>query len=51
MWLKSDICCVLLSIIAYTANLQETLAVTAGNLRAIVVKLAIIDVVLMLSVH
>ena len=41
----------LLSIISYTANLQEALAVTARDLCAIVVELAIIDVILMLSVH
>ena len=41
----------LLSIISHTANLQEALAVTARDLCAIVVELAIIDVILMLSVH
>ena len=41
----------LLSIIAHTANLQEALAVTTRDLCAVVVELAIIDVILMLSVH
>lgn len=50
MCLKSGIC-ILLSIIAHTANLQETLAVTASNLRAIVVKLAIVDIIFMLRVY
>lgn len=41
----------LLSVIAHTANLQEAFAVTAGDLGAIVVKLAIVYVVLVLCVH
>ena len=41
----------LLSVISYTTNLQEALAVTAGDLRAIVVKLAIVYVILVLGVY
>ena len=37
-------------IIAHTTDLQEALAVAGSNLRAIVVKLAIIDVILMLRI-
>lgn len=50
MCLKSDFC-VLWAFIAHTANLQEAFAVTACDLGAIVVELAIVDVVLMLSVN
>ena len=50
MRLKSDLC-ILLSVVAHTANLQEALAVTAGNLGAIVIELAIVDVIFMLSVN
>lgn len=39
------------SIISHTANLQEALAVTTRDLRTVVVKLAIIDIVLVLRVH
>ena len=48
--LKCDLSA-LLSIITHTANLQEALAVAASDLGAIVVELAIIDVVFMLSVY
>ena len=50
MRLKSDLC-ILLSVVAHTANLQEALAVTAGNLGAIIIELAIVDVIFMLSVN
>jgi hypothetical protein len=49
MCLKDDFG-MLLTIIAHTANLQEAFAIAAGNLSAIVVKLAVIDVVFMLCV-
>lgn len=50
MRLKCDLC-ILLSVVAHTANLQEALAVAAGNLGAIIIELAIVDVVFMLSVN
>ena len=50
MRLKSYLC-ILLSVVAHTANLQEALAVTTGDLRAIVIELAIIDVIFMLGVN
>lgn len=49
MCLKDDFG-MLLAIIAHTANLQEAFAIAAGDLSAIVVELAIIDVVLMLCI-
>ena len=48
--LKCDLSA-LLSIITHTANLQEALAVAASDLGAIIVELAIIDIVFMLSVY
>ena len=41
----------LVAIIAHTANLYEALAVNTGDLGAIVVELAVIDVVLVLRVQ
>ena len=44
-------CSILTPIGAHIADLQEAIAITAGNLSAIVIKLAIVDVVLMLGVN
>ena len=41
----------LLAVIAHTANLYEAFAVDASNLGAVVVELAVVDVVLVLRVH
>ena len=41
----------LIAICAYTTNLHETLAVTAGDLGSVVIELAVIDVVLVVGVQ
>ena len=44
-------CCILTTVGAYIADLQKAIAITASHLSAIVIELAIVDVVLMLSVQ
>jgi len=50
MRLESGLC-LLLTITTHTAYLQKAFAVTGSDLRSVVVKLAVIDVVLMLSIE